>query len=159
MTIDARTPTAPIAPVVKSVEVACAPDRAFELFTSGIGQWWPLLTHSVYGEEAASVVMGEGIGEEIVETSAAGERSSWGTIVTWEPGRSVAFTWHPGLPVEETTDVVVRFTPTEGGTLVELVHTGWERWEDPVSQRDNYDAGWVPVMARFADRASAPEPE
>jgi hypothetical protein len=159
MTIDARTPTAPIAPVVKSVEVACAPDRAFELFTSGIGQWWPLLTHSVYGEEAASVVMGAGIGTEIVETSAAGQRSSWGTIVAWEPGRSVAFTWHPGLPVEETTDVVVRFTPTARGTLVELVHTGWERWEDPGSKRDNYDAGWVSVMARFADRASAPEPE
>lgn len=116
-------------------------------------------THSVYGEKAASVAMGAGIGEEIIETSAAGERSSWGTIVTWEPGRSVAFTWHPGLPVEETTDVVVRFTPTPRGTLVELVRTGWERWEDPVSKRDNYDAGWVSVMAHFADRASAPEPE
>jgi hypothetical protein len=115
MTIDARTPKTPIAPVVKSVEVACAPEWAFELFTSGIGQWWPLLTHSVFGKEAASVVMGAGIGEQIVETSAAGERSSWGTIVGWEPGRSVAFTWHPGLPPEETTDVVVRFTPTARG--------------------------------------------
>jgi hypothetical protein len=152
-------PTAPIAPVVKFVEVACPPDRAFEIFTFGIGQWWPLLTHSVYRNEAASVVMGAGIGAEIVETSATGERSTWGTIVTWEPGRSVAFTWRPGLPVEQTTDVVVRFTPTERGTLVELVHTGWERWEDSVSQRDNYDVGWVPLLARFADRASAPELE
>ncbi len=157
MTIDARTPKTPIAPVVKSVEVACGPDRAFELFTSGIGQWWPLLTHSVFGEEAASLVMGAGIGEEIVETSVAGERCSWGTIVAWEPGRSVAFTWHPGLPADERTDVVVRFTPTAHGTLVELVHTGWERWEEPVSKRDNYDDGWVPVLARFADRAAASE--
>ena len=34
------------APVRKSVHVAAPPDRAFEVFTAGIGRWWPK-THSI----------------------------------------------------------------------------------------------------------------
>ena len=44
--------TAALPPLVKSVVVAAAQERAFELFTAEIGQWWPLLTHSVGGESA-----------------------------------------------------------------------------------------------------------
>ena len=31
-----------IAPVRKSLRVKAAPEHAFEVFTSGLGRWWPL---------------------------------------------------------------------------------------------------------------------
>ena len=33
------------APVRKSVRVNAPPDRAFEVFTTGIGRWWPKSHH------------------------------------------------------------------------------------------------------------------
>jgi len=34
--------TMTVAPVVKSVHVKCGVANAFEVFTRGIGSWWPL---------------------------------------------------------------------------------------------------------------------
>jgi uncharacterized protein YndB with AHSA1/START domain len=149
--------TAQLPPVVRTVEVSCAPERAFELFTRAIGEWWPLPTHSVYGEASTSVRMGDGVGAEIVETGAGGEESRWGTITAWEPGRELGFTWHPGTDPEESTDVTVRFVATVRGTQVELAHRGWERRRDGATIRAGYEQGWVPVLDRFAIRASAPD--
>ena len=36
------TETMTVAPVVKSVHVECGVASAFEVFTRGIGSWWPL---------------------------------------------------------------------------------------------------------------------
>ena len=50
--------------------------------------------------------------------------SVWGTVTNWEPGRRVAFTWHPGNDVEQATHVEVSFTGTDQGTRVELAQRG-----------------------------------
>jgi Activator of Hsp90 ATPase homolog 1-like protein len=146
--------TAPLPPVVKTIEVPCSTERAFELFTRGIGEWWPLPTHSVYGDEARSIQLGDGVGAAIIETSTSGEESVWGTITIWEPGRELGFTWHPGVDEAESTDVTVRFTATDRGTRVELEHRGWERRRDAMAIRSSYEQGWVPVLDRFAVRAA-----
>jgi uncharacterized protein YndB with AHSA1/START domain len=137
------------ASLTKVVEVACTPERAFELFTTSIGEWWPLPTHSVYGSDAASVSMG-GIGQEIVETSISGARTVWGTITAWEAGRLLRFTWHPGIDLQEATDVEVRFTPTPHGTRVRLEHRGWEKRRDPAAKRAQYESGWGVVLDHLA---------
>jgi hypothetical protein len=142
-------------PVVRVIDVSCSPQRAFELFTRAIGEWWPLPSHSVYGDDSRSVRMGEGVGAEIVETSASGEQSRWGTITSWLPAHELGFTWHPGVDLAESTDVTVRFAATEHGTRVELEHRGWERRRDAKAIRAGYHDGWVPVLARFADWATA----
>jgi hypothetical protein len=151
----AESPTTELAPIVKRVEVRCSPDRAFEIFTASIGEWWPLATQSVYETDAASVTMDLRPGGAIVETSRSGETAPWGTITAWEPVRRVAFTWHPGLPLDEATDVEVRFAPSERGTIVELEHSGWERRREPAAKRTNYERGWDPVLASFVARADS----
>jgi len=157
MTIDDATVQLP--PVVKAVEVRCTPERAFELFTRSIGEWWPLASHSVYGEAAAGLRLGPGVGGQIIETSSSGEEVRWGTVTSWAPGSELGFTWHPGMPLDEATEVTVRFTASERGTQVELEHRGWERRDDSAAMRARYDQGWVPVLARFAGRSGAPEPD
>jgi uncharacterized protein YndB with AHSA1/START domain len=144
-----------IEPVRKSVTVPAAPQRAFELFTAHIQEWWPLATHSVGLQNAVGVAFGEGVGGEIVETLADGTTSVWGTVIHWEPPHRVAFTWHAGTPQTEATRVEVTFTEDgAGGTVVRVVHSGWERRPDGASVRDGYDSGWEPVISSFAETAA-----
>ena len=98
-----------IMPIRKTVTVPVTPQRAFELFTARIGEWWPLATHSVGEEQAAGVVFGEGIGGSIVESLTDGTTTVWGTITGWDPPHSVAYTWHAGTPVSEATNVEENF--------------------------------------------------
>ncbi|HUD78886.1 MAG TPA: SRPBCC domain-containing protein [Streptosporangiaceae bacterium] len=144
-----------VEPVRRSVTVPAAPQRAFELFTAHIHQWWPLETHSVGVEQAAGIVFGDGTGAAIIETLADGTTSEWGTITHWEPPHRVAFTWHPGTAEAEATRVEVTFTQDRpGSTVVRLVHSGWERRPDGASAREGYNSGWEPVISRFAETAA-----
>jgi uncharacterized protein YndB with AHSA1/START domain len=143
------------APVSKSVTVPAAPQRAFELFTAHLNEWWPLATHSVGAEDAVSVTFGEGAGAPIVETMADGTTSVWGTVTDWEPPHRVAFTWHAGTAETEATRVEVTFTQSgPGSTVVRLVHSGWESRPDGASARENYDSGWDPVVRCFGEAAA-----
>jgi uncharacterized protein YndB with AHSA1/START domain len=144
-----------VEPVRKSVTVPAGPQRAFELFTAHIQEWWPLATHSVGGEHAAGLAFGEGVGAPIIETLADGTTSAWGTITGWEPPHRVAFSWHPGRAEAEATRVEVTFTQDGPGcTVVRLIHSGWERRPDGASVRDGYDSGWDPVIRRFTEAAA-----
>jgi uncharacterized protein YndB with AHSA1/START domain len=142
-------------PVRKSVTVPAAPQRAFELFTAHMHEWWPLATHSVGAENAVSVTFGMGAGAAIRETLADGTTSVWGTVTHWEPPHRVAFTWHAGTDPAQATRVEVTFTPSgPGSTVVQLIHSGWERRSDGVSARESYDSGWDPVVGYFAEAAA-----
>ena len=141
------TTTADLAPVTKSVVVAAGVDRAFELFTAQMGDWWPLISHSVGGQEATAVVMQCREGGEIVESLADGATASWGRVTNWDPPRRVAFTWHPGAPIGEATHVEVSFEPDDGGTLLTLIHSGWAAQPDGERARMGYDSGWEVVLA------------
>jgi len=146
---------AAIEPVRKTVTVPASPQRAFELFTAGISEWWPLATHSVGQDQAAGVVFGEGVGGEITESLADGTASVWGTVTRWEPPRLVAYTWHAGTPAAEASSVEVTFTPGgPGETVVQLVHSGWEQRPDGAQARAGYETGWDPVIASYARLAA-----
>ena len=147
-----------LAPLVKTVVVPTAPERAFRLFTEELGRWWPLATHSVRGEEATDVRFEGAVGGQIIEYDAAGPVGSWGTVSDWDPPHAVGFSWHPGTDPKQAGHVTVRFTATgdsdtgadgNGSTLVELTHTGWERRPDGAQARANYDGGWDFVLGRF----------
>ena len=145
--------TTPIAPVRKAVTVPVATPRAFEFFTRDIGVWWPLATHSVGLARAASVSFGTEVGDRLVETNADGSEEVWGTVLRSEPPHLIAVSWHPGRQADEATHLEVTFTPAPaGGTVVELVHSGWERWEDGGTQADGYREGWDRVLGAFVDQ-------
>jgi uncharacterized protein YndB with AHSA1/START domain len=132
------------APVRREVIVNAAPDRAFDLFTAHIGEWWPLANFGVFGDGTVAFES-----TAIVERS-SGQESVWGEVTTWEPPSSLGFTWHPGYGIEHATDVLVTFTPSDDKTLVTLVHTGWERMTDPDASAAEYSSGWPTVLGAFA---------
>lgn len=141
--------------VRSSVTVALPRGDAFRLFTERIGAWWPLARHSVFAGEALTVTMEPRIGGRLYEATANGRTSDWGVVTTWEPVDRVAFTWHPGDDEALATLVEVTFIDApDGGTRVDLLHTGWEVYGDMAgSAAAGYPAGWALVLERFVDAA------
>ena len=149
-----------VPPIRREILVDADPAAAFEVFTAGLGQWWPLEELSVHGK-GATVAFADG---QIVERpadwgadgGADGEAAVWGTVTRWDPPAAVAFTWHPGQPAERASHVVVTFAagpgPTAAGqTLVRLEHTGWDAFADPAAARAEYDHGWPLVLDRYQE--------
>jgi uncharacterized protein YndB with AHSA1/START domain len=132
-------------------------DAAFRRFTDEIATWWPLRTHSIGQERAESVVFEGRVGGRIVERIRGGEESTWGTVTAWEPPHRVAFTWHPGQPVEKAQDIEVRFTAEGSRTRLQLTHSGWERLGEKAARaRKAYGPGWTYVLALWAGRRYSP---
>ncbi len=137
-------------PVVKTITVPCAPDKAFSIFTADFSTWWPKDKHSVSamgGETARSVALEPHVGGKITEVKADGETVMWGSVSDWQPGKRLVLDWHIGLPAEQATSVEVAFEASDSGTLVTLTHSGWEvMGESAVAMREGYNAGWVNVF-------------
>jgi uncharacterized protein YciI len=141
-----------VPPIRREVLVDADPTAAFEVFTAGIGRWWPVAELSVHGAGGTVAFAGG----QIVEQSAAGQRAVWGTVTRWEPPAAVAFTWHPGQAPERQSHVEVTFAKAGTQTLVMLVHTGWDAFADPAAARAEYDHGWPMVLGRYAGQAGQP---
>lgn len=94
-----------------------------------------------------------GAGGELVERTRSGDRHVWGTIVELDWPRLISFTWYVGREPDGAQMIEVTFESNSDGTTgVILIHSGWERLGDKALEaRDSYDAGWVPVLARFVD--------
>jgi uncharacterized protein YciI len=142
-------------PVRREVRVECDPATAFELFTAHIGSWWPLGTHSVHGARASVAFEEDRLVERIGSDSAV-----WGTVLAWDRPRGFRMTWHPGHGPERPTEVAVSFAEDGAGTMVTLVHTGWERLANGVEAREEYDHGWPDVLEEFGHRVGgSPRPD
>lgn len=146
----------PLAPIERSTAVPWKPAEAFERFTAGFGQWWPVSTHSIGGARVSRVVFECQLGGRIFEQFSDGRRYQWGRITAWEPPRRVAFTWHPSREEREAQDVEVRFEAAPGGSRVVLTSSGWEKLGPRAArERKGYSIGWGSILEVFAGRRSA----
>jgi uncharacterized protein YndB with AHSA1/START domain len=146
---------ATIAPVKKSIRVALPVEDAFHLFTSEMASWWPLLTHSVGGEDAQACGMEEKAGGRVYEVIKGGRQVEWGRVVTWEPPSRLVLAWYPGRTSETAQEVEITFTSEGEGARMELVHRGWEiLGERAIELRESYDTGWDTVLGKYAVGAS-----
>lgn len=138
-----------IDPIQKSVTVPLPPSQAFDLFTSKIDLWWPKRGFSVGGAKS-KLTFPKHKGGEIIETDEAGTAHIWGTIIAFDPGVYVAFTWHPGRAPHEATIVEMRFQQTQSGTKCDLTHGGFDilgPTADAVST--SYLHGWDTVLGCY----------
>ena len=143
-----------IPPVVKRVEVATTPEKAFSVFTERLDTWWPIGSHSIGEDKVASVTV-EGAGGRIVERWDDGTEYEWARITVWDPPHRLVMDWRPNPEPGPYTEVEVTFTASGEVTIVELEHRGWERLGDTAADaRSDYDGGWDPVLAPFVAAAS-----
>jgi hypothetical protein len=146
-----NSPTVPA--VVKELRLSCSREHAFRMFTERLSSWWPLRSHSCFGENEAQVTFDGRVNGLVEEISVSGERAIWGTLLEWDPPAGFTMTWHPGQDVSAATRLRVRFDVIdESRTRLTLTHDGWEARSDQVlTTRDNYDGGWDGVLQAYAD--------
>ncbi|MEL6838023.1 MAG: SRPBCC family protein [Pseudomonadota bacterium] len=143
-------------PIKKTLTVPLNPADAFALFTSNMDTWWPKDPFSVTGADS-TVTFPDHKGGDIVETGADGSTNIWGTLIAYDPGEYLSFTWHPGRGPDEATVVTVAFTETEQGTRCDLTHGGFDILGDTADAVSNsYLKGWDLVLGCFASAVNAP---
>ena len=134
-------------PVVVSVFVKAAPERAFEAFTAEMTGWWPLAEISISKPER--VVVEGRQGGEIYEVN-GDDRHHWAWITAWEPPQRLAVEWKVDEQAAASTAWEATFAAEGDGTRLTLVHSGWEELgDDAVASRDGYGGGWAGVLARY----------
>lgn len=143
--------------VVKELWVPATPEAAFSRFTDELNTWWPRPTHSVSQDRCRSVAFQPSVGGRLLEVDADGAEHLWGTVQVWDPPHRFQVTWHPGRGPEEAQRVEVTFTAHEGGTTVQLTHSGWEiLGAEAQEMRGRYDGGWATVLDLFGASVDAP---
>jgi len=150
---------------VRTEVVVEAPvERAFSVFTEGIGSWWRPDHHLLEGE-LAEMVFEPRVGGHVFDRGADGSECRWARVLVYEPPRRVVISWDINTQWqletdhERTSEVEVRFVP-EGAnrTRVTLEHRnldrhgeGWEGMRDAVGSRE----GWSEGLRGFAERLRA----
>jgi uncharacterized protein YndB with AHSA1/START domain len=151
-----------VEPIQRSVTVPLEPERAFELFTARMGTWWPIETHSRAEMElededvhVESVEFQGHAGGQVLEHLSDGRVLPWAEVLIWEPPHRFVMAWKPHSRPQPATDVEVRFTPVDAGTLVELEHRRWERLAETLAPEiyESYAGGWIGTLSRFAATA------
>lgn len=132
-------------PIHREILVDTPPDAAFALFTSKIGDWWPLAELSVFGA-GTTVAFEDGA---LVERSPDGQSAEWGQVTSWLPPGEFSMTWHPGRDTLAASQVTVTFRAAGDQTLVVLEHAGWDVFADPAAARAEYEHGWPEVLRLY----------
>jgi uncharacterized protein YndB with AHSA1/START domain len=145
-----------------SITVEAPIERAFSLFTEGIGTWWPP-EHHILEAELAEMVFEPREGGHVYDRGVDGSECRWARVLAYEPPSRVVISWdiNPRWQIEtdpeRTSEVDVHFT-AEGSdrTHIELEHRnldrhgeGWEQIRDAVGSPN----GWN--LQGFADAAKA----
>ena len=144
------------APVRKSIFVDAPQGRAFDVFTSGIGRWWPK-THKIGAADLERPVLEQKAGGRWYELGVDGSQCDVGKVSVWEPPARLILIWQ--LTAEFTfdpdleTEVEVTFTPEGSGTRVDLEHRHLERLGDTAEKlREAVDSpgGWSGLLELYA---------
>jgi len=157
-----RPATIQPAPVRKSITVKADAARAFEVFTAGIGRWWPR-SHCIASSPQKDVVLEPKVGGRWFEIGEDGSQCNWGKVLAWDPPARVLLAWQVGgdwkYDPDLVTEVEVTFTPLDSGsTRVDLEHRNLERFGDkiePVRSQIDSPNGWTGILKLYAEAAEA----
>ncbi len=136
--------------IEKSVLLACPPEKAFQLFTAQVTEWWPK-THRLTRDPESQLFL-EPSGR-FWERARDGREMDLGRVRAWEPPHRLALDFYMGTNPAQPTSVEVTFTPEDQGTRVSVHHRplpeSQELWQQraPVFQRS-----WEAVLQALANR-------
>jgi uncharacterized protein YndB with AHSA1/START domain len=138
--------------VRRSIHIPAAPTRVWEEFSDfeRMNRWWGVIigtpeAGTSKGQRLVTYQPGPG-GQIEMEVQFGGAPLRYsGRIIAFEPSRELTFEcdWIPNQGWLRPTQLTIRLTPAVDGTLVELLHHGFEH--TGARGRDDhaaYEAGW-----------------
>lgn len=137
--------------IIKSVVLACHPERAFSLFNEHAGLWWP--AERRHTKDAASVIRIEASGR-FFERASDGTEVDLGVVRQFEPARRLVLDWYPGTGRANPTQVEVKFEAVDDGTRVTVTHGPGAAGADVFGRNTpGYVRSWDLVLAALASHA------
>jgi uncharacterized protein YndB with AHSA1/START domain len=143
-------------PLERRLVVSCPVAAAFAIFTARVDEWWPRSHRKL---QDATLCFELKAGGRFFEKTAGGDEADLGAVVRWEPPHRLTYRWYPGV-VSGATEVDVRFSEVEGGTLVEITHSEGDSalgTEWPVRVQ-RFDGAWSQVLPAYAEFVTRNEP-
>ena len=145
--------------VKRSITVNASPAKAFEVFTTKFGSWWPK-DYSISEAGMADFIMEPRVGGRWYELSNDGTECDTGRVLAYDPPDRVVFAWHLDAQFQfdpdpaHASEVEVRFVDAgDGRTRVELEHRGFERHVDAEGVRTGVEGGWSYILDLYAAEA------
>jgi hypothetical protein len=144
------------------ITVEAGQAHAFRVFTEQFATWWPLASHHIGAQPAATAVMEPRVGGRWFEEAADGTVCLWGKVRVWEPPARLVLVWQINAdwtydPSFET-EIEVRFiADAVGRTRVELEHRGLEAFGARAGEMRSVflsPGGWNGLLGAFAESAS-----
>ncbi|HST92011.1 MAG TPA: SRPBCC family protein [Brevundimonas sp.] len=159
-------PAIAAAPIRKHLSVQAPLERTFEVFTRGMGRWWPR-DHSVLralrNTPQTDVRMEPWPGGRWYEVGENGDEYDWGEVRDWDAPNRIVLIWRLSNSFEYdpalTTEVEVRFIPAgAGATTVDFEHRGLEAFGPAAAiTRETMDPGWGMILGRFENLVGSRE--
>ena len=150
------------APVRKTLQVRASQSRAFEVFTTGFGRWWPA-SHSVAKSPQKDAIIEPRLGGRLYERGEDGSQCDWGRVLVREPPARLVLSWQLSAQwkydPDLLTEVEVRFIPEgERLTRVEFEHRGLENYggeAEAVRKSIGGPGGWPGLLEAYTTAVAA----
>jgi len=149
-------------PIVRTITVAVAVERAFDCFVEELGRWWPG-AYTWSGDVLEKIAIEARPGGHCFEIGPNGFRCDWGTVQVLEAPERIIFSWQinydrtPQPDPRKAGSVEVRFAPQDEDqdlTQVTLTHRDFERCgADAQAYRAALDSleGWTFILEQYKE--------
>jgi hypothetical protein len=152
-----------IPPVRHTLVVEAPRERAFDVFTHGMGRWWPR-DHHIGKAPMRDVVVEPREGGRMYERGEDGSECEWGRVLAWEPPSRFVASWQIGEGWQFDPDPAhgseyeVRFIAESATrTRIEFEHRNFERHgAGGQAMHDGVEKGWPGVLALYGEAAAQP---
>jgi Activator of Hsp90 ATPase homolog 1-like protein len=146
-----------LAPIQREIVVPVPRERAFEVFTARMTDWWPS-DHHIGDAPIQDIVIEPFEGGRWYTRHEDGSETSTGFVAAWDPPARVVVTWQIGADwrydPKLVTHVEVRFVAEAADrTRVELEHRDLERFGPEAERmRETFEApgAWGATLEAFA---------
>jgi len=133
-------------PIVKTIEVPCSQQNAFDIFVNSFHSWWPVerFSCSAYEEKLPKGLKVDAqAGGKIIEIGHDDTEHHWGTFKDYDPYGYFSMYFHMMMSHCESL-VEVTFTELESlKTRVELKHSNFEAYGDMAEMNHSgYGTAW-----------------
>ena len=151
-----------IEPIQAGAEVTATPRRAFELWTTALGEWWPA-SYSFNGDALRRIEVEPTSGGHCIEEGGSSGRIVWGQVLEIDPPRRLLISWQispdrslePGP--ESASQLALSFHPQGEGTAIELEHREFARHGDGAAgyrEAMAGEQGWPWLLELFSAAAA-----
>jgi uncharacterized protein YndB with AHSA1/START domain len=147
--------------------IPAPPQQVFDLFCT-LGVWWPL-AYTFSGPRFQDATVERRQGGRWFERDVEGKQLDWGDVRACEAGKRLVLGFAIGadrkpIPLENASEVELRFDPADGGTRLRVEHRDFARHgESGAALRAGMASpqGWPLILAelrrsvRLAERSKA----